>query len=176
MQVVRHDVAGVSLRDCVEIQHLLFLAGSQGRADALRVRQAVGREAEAPDVEERAGRHVEGAAGLLAVAHGQLAHLPEEAVGDDLLARVVAGEQGVLIVAGQAEIDRVEDGVDPLLDLLGRHADGPEVGLDGVCAALRKTGEGGVTPLLAAGEDADGQEDGKNMLVIHRFGKVFAQS
>ena len=176
VQVIRHDVAGVSLRDGVEIQHFLLLAGGQGGGDARRVGEAVGGEAEAPDVEERAGRHVEGAAGQRAVPLRQGADLAEEAVGDDLLARVVAGEQGILVVARQAEVDRVEDGVDPLLDLLRGDFDPLEVGLDGIGATLGIARESVVPAALASGQDADGQKDGEKYPVFHLFGKVFAQS
>jgi len=97
-------------------------------------------------------------------------------VRDNLLAGVPFAEKRVLVVAGDAEIDLVEQAVNIGRDAFLRHCDSFEIGLDLICASLGISAECYIfIPAAGTYQQHYGKKREKRLL-IHFFGKVFVQS
>ena len=199
LEIIRDEVAGVSLRDCIEVQERRELplrqgggveryargdgiaeashpAGLHRRADLVVGGQRIGGEAEAPDVEKRPCSHVHAAIGLLPDVTRERIDVGEKPVRNNDFAGIEAAQLGGLVVSGQCGVDEGEDGVDGRGNLLLGDPDARSIELDGVRSALGIPRDGDVASAPRA--RAQGQQHGGSGYFFNphiRNGKVFVQ-
>ena len=93
-------------------------AGGESPGNLPVRRELVGRETETPDVEQRPAGGIEGSVAKLPHFVGEAVDFGEHGGEDDLLATVQAAEEGVFVVAGEGEVDLIQERVREGADLL----------------------------------------------------------